>query len=645
MSPAHTPDAPERDASVPAFVPAAGPADALRVEGLGVTSRGRDLVTGVDLHIAPGERVGLIGESGSGKSLTALSIMGLLGEGLTPRGSIRVAGVEHDVVGAGERELSAMRGRDVSMVFQEPMTALDPTMRVGRQIAETMLIRREVGRGRSARRVDPTHTEESAKRAALVLMDELGIPDPENAYRAYPHQLSGGQRQRIVLAIALANDPGLLVCDEPTTALDVTVQAFVLDRIVRATTDRGAAVLFISHDLPVVASVCSRVYVMNHGRIVESGPTERVFTRPTHPYTRRLIDASTLPPRADSASAAASPRRGTGATGSTPAVGATGAAGTTGGARLDAPPATTRPRAVPPVPVLPEVLDAPAVVEANGVTRTYRRGGWFGGGRRIEALRGVDLRVQAGERVGIVGESGSGKSTLLRILAGLDAPTSGTVAIDGHRTKSRADVRHVRERLQLVFQDPMGSLDPRMRVADIVAEPLVGLGRPGGRARVDEVLTAVGLRPEVGERYPHQFSGGERQRISIARALAPSPGILLADEPVSALDVSVRAQVLGLLSGLVDDLGLTLVMVSHDLSVIRHVCDRVLVMRDGEVVEAGPTARVYEQPEHPYTQRLVGAIPTLEKALAGVDATRLARPPEAGASRRRRLVRHQEDPR
>ena len=585
---------------------ASGSGEVLRVEGLGVTARGRDLVSGLDLHIEPGERVGLIGESGSGKSLTALSIMGLLGEGLTPRGSIRVAGVEHDVVGAGERELSAMRGRDVSMVFQEPMTALDPTMRVGRQIAETMLIPRQVGRGRSARRVDPTHTEESARSAALVLMDELGIPDPENAYRAYPHQLSGGQRQRIVLAIALANDPGLLICDEPTTALDVTVQAFVLDRLVRATRDRGAAVLFISHDLPVVASVCSRVYVMNSGRLVESGPTERVFTRPTHPYTRRLIDASTLPPRAPAMS---------------PSVTTTVRA--MSGTPAAEPPAAGAPAAGPPA------------FEVTRLTRTYRRGGWFGGGRRIEALRGVDLRVEAGERVGIVGESGSGKSTLLRIIAGLDAPTSGAVSVDGRPTRSAADVRHVRERLQLVFQDPMGSLDPRMRVADIVAEPLVGLGRPGGRERVDAVLTSVGLRPEMGERFPHQFSGGERQRISIARALAPSPGILLADEPVSALSVSVRAQVLALLSGLVDDLGLTLVMVSHDLSVIRHVCDRVLVMRDGEVVESGPTATVYEHPEHPYTQRLVGAIPTLEKALAGVDATRLARPPQAGASRHR----------
>ncbi|WP_348536112.1 ABC transporter ATP-binding protein [Mobilicoccus caccae] len=275
------------------------------------------------------------------------------------------------------------------------------------------------------------------------------------------------------------------------------------------------------------------------------------------------------------------------------------------------------------------------------MTRVYRRGGLFGRGREVHALRGVDLQVRAGERVGIVGESGSGKSTLLRIIAGLDGPTSGHVSVDGHRVRSKADLRRVRERLQLVFQDPVGSLDPRMTVADIVGEPLRGLDRPGGRERVEELLTAVGLRPDVGERYPHQFSGGERQRISIARALAPSPRILLADEPVSALDVSVRAQVLRLLSDLVDDFGLTLILVSHDLSVIRHVCDRVLVMRDGEVVEAGSAIDVYEAPTHPYTRRLVGSIPTLDRALHGVDATMLARAPES-AQASRHVVRGRE---
>ncbi|GMA39270.1 ATP-binding cassette domain-containing protein [Mobilicoccus caccae] len=297
-----------------------GPAvPALSVTGLGVAARGREIVTGVDLRIEPGERVGLIGESGSGKSLTALAIMGLLPDDLTPRGSVRIAGVGHDVVGARERDLSAMRGRDVSMVFQEPMSALNPTMRVGRQIAETLLIRRPGAADRSEQARE--HTETSAREAALTLMAELGIPDPASSYRAYPHQLSGGQRQRVVLAIALANDPTLLVCDEPTTALDVTVQAYVLDRIVRSTHDRGSAVLFISHDLPVVASVCSRVHVMNRGRIVESGPVETVFTRPTHPYTRRLLDASELPPR---------PSSGGGRRGATASVASTGSVGSTG---------------------------------------------------------------------------------------------------------------------------------------------------------------------------------------------------------------------------------------------------------------------------------------------------------------------------
>lgn len=587
------PDAVTDAAAVPDVEPT------LFVSGLGVAHRGRDLVGGIDLTVMPGERVGLIGESGSGKSLTALSIMGLLPDTLTARGSVRVAGVPHEIIGAKERHLAPMRGRDVSMVFQEPMSALNPTMRVGRQIAETMLIRRPGDTGGA----HPVRTEAEARAAAITLMTELGIPDPEGSYQAYPHQLSGGQRQRVVLAMALANDPRLLICDEPTTALDVTVQAFVLDRIVRATEQRGSSVLFISHDLPVVAAVCSRVYVMHHGRIVESGPVEEVFTRPTHPYTRRLLDASALPPRPRSTS--------------------------------PVPPRASLGRArggAPAVPAIPQDLP---VVQVENVTRVYR-GGLFGRGRRpVHALRGVDLAVRPGERVGIVGESGSGKSTLLRIIAGLDRPTSGHVAIDGRRVRSRRDARAVRERLQLVFQDPMGSLDPRMKVADVVAEPLVGLGRPGGRERVDELLTAVGLDASVGERYPHEFSGGERQRISIARALAPSPGILLADEPVSALDVSVRAQVLGLLSGLVDELGLTLVMVSHDLSVIRHVCDRVLVMRDGEIVEEGDADAIYDDPQHPYTQRLIAAIPTLERALGGEDARALAvRPPTPEAARR-----------
>lgn len=564
---------------------------ALRVEGLDVYSDGRPLLSGIDLQIERGERVGLIGESGSGKSLTALSVLGLLPHTLHARGSIRVAGIDHEIIGASERLLARMRGKDISMVFQEPLSALNPTMRVGRQIAEAMLIHRT--------QPDRLH----AREAAVALMEDMSIPDPDQAARAYPHQLSGGQRQRVMLAIALANDPTLLVCDEPTTALDVTVQAFVLHRIVDGAAKRGSSVLFISHDLPVVATVCDRVYVMNEGRIVESGPTQQVLTRPAHPYTRRLLDASSLSPRHGHGAGEQAKREALVLSG--PRAGAT---------------------------IAPKEIEARTespVIEVKGVTRDFRRS------RRrltepaplVHALRRVDLSVQAGERVGIVGESGCGKSTLLRILAGLDQPTAGSVRIDGTDIARLPERRlgFLRERLQLIFQDPIGSLDPRMRVHDIVAEPLTAQERPPTPERVVELLTAVGLRPEMASRFPHQFSGGERQRISIARALSTNPGILLADEAVSALDVSVRAQVLDLLDSLVARLGLTLVFVSHDLSVIRHICDRVLVMRAGQIVESGPTGRIYDDPQHPYTRRLVAAIPTLERALRGDAPADLAR--------------------
>ncbi|WP_168581712.1 dipeptide ABC transporter ATP-binding protein [Gephyromycinifex aptenodytis] len=582
---------------------------ALVVDGLDVYSDGRPLLSGIDLRIERGERVGLIGESGSGKSLTALSVLGLLPHTLHARGSIRVAGFDEEIVGASERHLARMRGKDVSMVFQEPLSALNPTMRVGDQIAEALLIHHN--------RPDRA----SAGQAAVELMEDMSIPEPAQAARAYPHQLSGGQRQRVMLAIALANDPALLVCDEPTTALDVTVQAFVLHRIVTSAAQRGSSVLFISHDLPVVATVCDRVYVMNEGRIVESGPTEQVLQRPTHPYTRRLLDASSLAPRQGHGAGEQARREHQ----------QSAHARSQQNAAADSPRAPALPGAKTAAPGQEAREDRPAspVIQCSQVSRDYRRSRrtLFEAAPVVRALRNIDMTVQAGERVGIVGESGCGKSTLLRILAGLDRPSAGSVRIDGTDIAKLPERRlgFLRERLQLVFQDPMSSLDPRMRVRDIVAEPLVAQGRAPTQERIEELLTGVGLRPQMANRFPHQFSGGERQRISIARALSTDPGILLADEAVSALDVSVRAQVLDLLDSLVDRLGLTLVFVSHDLSVVRHVCDRVLVMRAGEIVESGPTGRIYDDPQHPYTQRLVAAIPTLERALRGAAPADLAR--------------------
>ena len=593
-----------------------GDPDVLAITGLSVTVGDHALVSGVDLRVRRGERVGLIGESGSGKTLTALAVMGLLAENLTARGSIRLTGADHDLVGAGERAMARLRGHQMAMVFQEPMTALNPTMRVGDQVAEVMLIHHSVADRRAAR----------AK--ALGLLGDVRLPDPEQALRAYPHQLSGGQRQRVVLAMALANDPALLICDEPTTALDVTVQANVLDLIVSGVQSRAAGLLFITHDLAVVATVCETVAVMVDGRIVETGPVERVFTAPEHEYTRALLaasDLSVVDERGRLRSHRADTAKGLTGSARTPASNDRGPwksndNGSGGGDRggNGGAPGDGNGRAGDTVPA----------VEVDRVSRGYRRArsSMFHPPPVVQALRGVSLRVAPGEKLGIVGESGCGKSTLLRIIAGLDQPTSGRVRVEGREVSGVPERRlsFLRDRLQLVFQDPMGSLDPRMRVADSVAEPLVAQRKPAGPERIAELFEAVGIDPATGHRFPHQFSGGQRQRLSIARALAPAPGLLLADEPVSALDVSVRAQVLNLITDLVDELGLTLVFVSHDLSVVRHVCQRVVVMKAGRIVEEGPTAQVYETPREPYTRRLVHSVPTIERALAGVTPADLA---------------------
>jgi peptide/nickel transport system ATP-binding protein len=623
--------------ALPAF---GGEEVVLDVRDLSVRVGETNLVSDVTFAIGRGERVGLIGESGSGKSLTGLSLMGLLPEDLVASGSVRLPGPDLDVVGADDDAMSRIRGRDVAMVFQEPMTALNPTMRVGDQVAEALLIHR-------------TKTDRNAaRRRAMELLGQVRLPEPADTARAYPHQLSGGQRQRVVLAIALANDPALLVCDEPTTALDVTVQALVLDLIVRGVEARDAALLLITHDLSVVATACERVLVMYGGRIVEAGPVEEVFRRPRHRYTEGLIAASDL--------AGGTRRRLRTIPGSVPAAGEF-----PGGCvfRNRCAFATEQCMRLPPwtgngprgyacfhpagmgsvgpqdaAPTNPAAgqrrpQDRPAgsrerLIVVEDLVRDYQRPrtSLTRPGPVVHALRGVSFEVTAGERFGIVGESGCGKSTLLRLLAGLDRPTSGRLVVEGTDIAPLPErrLKFLRDQLQMVFQDPMSSLDPRMRVRDIVAEPLVAQGDRAPRSRVTELLRAVGLPETALHRYPHQFSGGQRQRISIARALAPAPDILLADEPVSALDVSVRAQVLNLISDLVDELELTLVFVSHDLSVVRHLCDRVAVMSAGEIVEIGPVDQLWQNPRHPYTQRLLAAVPTMERALSGETTADLA---------------------
>ena len=580
---------------------------ALSVSNLTVRTPQQQLVNGISFQIAQGERVGLIGESGSGKSLTSLAIMGLLPEPLQATGTITAADPDVNLLDLNERQLANRRGAAMSMVFQEPMTALNPLMRVGRQVAEIMEIH------------GATPGRQAARERAVQLLDDVGLPNPREAAQAYPHQLSGGQRQRVMLAMALANDPALLIADEPTTALDVTVQRQVLDLMVKLVNRRDTGMLFITHDLAVVASVCDRVVVLNKGDIVEEGSIESVFRNPQHAYTRGLLAASDLDARD------ANGRLFTVATAanydpeqaeagrpeqvSTAERPGHAASGRTDGAVLHE--ATPLSRNEP-------------ILTARGLTKTYTRSraSVFGSATEVRALRGIDFDVHAGQRFGIVGESGSGKSTLLKILSGLERPSGGEVDVLGiDLTSARdRDLGTLRSQLQIVFQDPMASLDPRMSVLDIVQEPLLNPanlqdGKPmsaaARRDAVAEMLEAVGLDSDAMRRFPHQFSGGQRQRISIARALVCKPRILVADEPVSALDVSVRAQVLNLLADLVDEYQLTLLFVSHDLSVVKHLCDTVAVMRQGEIVETGFTTDIYDNPQDDYTRQLIAATPTL----------------------------------
>ncbi|WP_336662454.1 ABC transporter ATP-binding protein [Leucobacter sp. USHLN154] len=584
-------------------VPRTGADLLLRVDDLNVRTPYRTLVSDFSLHMAHGERIGLIGESGSGKSMTTTALLGLLPNGVTADGSVEIDGYSGNLLQAPESDLMKLRGNNMAMVFQEPLTALNPLMRAGAQVAEIIL----------QHKLAPNKAE--ANRRAVEMLDAVHLPDPAQAARAYPHQLSGGQRQRVMLAMALANDPSLLLCDEPTTALDVTVQRQVLDLILELVRERGTGLLFITHDLAVVANMCTRVLVMNNGAVVEEGTTEDVFTRPTHPYTRGLLAASDLdavdargrlftvataqeyvPPTADE-QIVARPEASAAVAG--PAAAGTATAGTA--------PAHAEP-----------------VMRVTDLVRTYTRGrtSILKPAPEVHALKGISFEVPEGGRLGVVGESGSGKSTLLRILAGLDQPTSGSAVVAGNEVKGAKEpqLRALRQNLQIVFQDPMGSLDPRMTVEQIISEPLLVPGRgetAADRKRmVAEMLEAVGLPASSAERFPHQFSGGQRQRISIARALICRPQVVVADEPVSALDVSVRAQVLNLLADLVDEYGLTLVFVSHDLNVVRYLCDSVIVMQSGEIVEAGDTETVYRTPQHPYTKRLIDSSLTLRQELA-----------------------------
>ncbi|MFJ8748292.1 ABC transporter ATP-binding protein [Streptomyces sp. NPDC102441] len=513
-------------------------------------------VDGLSFTLEAGAALGVVGESGSGKSASASALLGLhRGTGARVTGTVRVAGT--DVGAAGEAELRALRGAKAAMVFQDPLSSLDPYYTVGDQIAEVYRVHNSVSR-------------RAARSRAVEVLDRVGIPDAARRARSRPHEFSGGMRQRALIAMALACEPRLIVADEPTTALDVTVQAQILDLLHDLRRETGMGLLLVTHDVGVAAESVDDVLVMQHGRAVERGPVAEVLGAPRQPYTRELLASV---PRVDEKRA-----------------------GVPG------------PRTVSP--------DTEPLLEADGLRRDFGRGAGC-----VTAVDGVSLTVHAGETLGIVGESGSGKTTLGRMLVRLTDPTAGRLRYGGRDIGSlpEKDLRPFRRELQMVFQDPVASLNPRRSIGESVADPLRAAGETDEtriRERVRELLERVGLDAGRYARYPHEFSGGQRQRIGIARALAAEPKLIVCDEPVSALDVTTQAQVIALLAELQRELGIGLVFIAHDLAVVRQVSDRVAVMRHGRIVEQGAVDEVYGSPRDPYTKQLLAAVPALDPARA-----------------------------
>ena len=521
----------------------------LEISGLSLAIRGTPILRDVSLDVAPGQIVAITGESGSGKSMTALSVMQLLPDGAETTGTIVLDGT--DLMTLSEGEMCDRRGNDIGMVFQEPMTALNPVQTIGAQVAETILIHGAAGRA------------EASQRARAVL-DRVGLE--AFPLDRYPHELSGGQRQRVVIAMAIALRPKLLIADEPTTALDVTTQAQILDLLRGLVDDFGMGMLMITHDLAVVADMADRIVVMKDGEVVEQDETQALLHGMTHPYTRMLFEASDH------------------------------------------------------VVDLPEASEGAPMLRVDEVIRDYPtpRPHLFAPHGRFRAVDGVSFIMNAGDRLGLVGESGCGKSTLTRAILGLEQIQGGRIELDGQPVFSgKRPNLAVRRKMNVVFQDPYGSFNPRHRVARLVAEPLHLLDNPpsgADRARaVADVLEAVHLRPSDADKYIHEFSGGQRQRIAIARALINRPELVVLDEAVSALDVSVRARILDLLADLCGQFNLSFLFISHDLSVVRRITDRVLVMQAGKIVEEGETEAVFTAPQHPYTRALIAAAPVLPK--------------------------------
>lgn len=522
----------------------------LVINNLSLLIYGVDILRGVNLSITSGEIVAITGESGSGKSMTALATMQLLPKGTKTTGTITLN--DQSLTDLSEPALCKLRGNDIGMVFQEPMTALNPVQTIGAQVAETIRIH------------DPAASRTSAETRAAETLTRVGLPQDRFPLSRFPHELSGGQRQRVVIAMAIALQPRLLIADEPTTALDVTTQAQILDLLKKLTKEDGMGLMIITHDLAVVADMADRIVVMRNGEVVEQGPTTHLLHNMQHPYTKMLFAASNHK--------------------------------------------VTLPHSPPPKPLL----------QVQNIIRDYRlpRKTLFGKPGSFRAVNNVSFNLERGERLGLVGESGCGKSTLTRALLGLEQTQSGTITLDGEPVFSGTKPNlAVRRKMQVVFQDPFGSFNPRHRVDRLITEPFHLLSDPPtGAARskaIDEALTAVGLSPADATKYIHEFSGGQRQRIAIARALIIRPELILFDEAVSALDVSVRAQILDLLADLCAAYNLTYLFISHDLSVVRTITDRVLVMKSGEIVEEGPTNRVFESPQHAYTKSLIAAAPVL----------------------------------
>lgn len=540
----------------------------LSIEGLHVQlplgSERAYAVEDVSYSLLPQEILCVVGESGSGKSLTARAVMGLLPAPHVQYEKGRILFQGEDLVQASDERMRQVRGSEISMIFQEPMTALNPVMRIGDQIDEVIRFHEKLPRKRR-------------RELALSLLEDVHLPDPPRIMSAYPHELSGGQRQRAMIAMALALEPKVLIADEPTTALDVTTQAQILHLIRELQVKHHTGVLFITHDIGVVADIADRVAVMQHGRIVEIDTVQRVLNNPQHEYTRALIDA------------------------------------------------------VPGLVPRPVKTDSgEAILQVRKLVKTYRSGGRFLGigkpQKEVHACDQVDVVLNESETLGIVGESGSGKSTLARCIVRLHSTDSGEIIYRGQDLcpLDRAAMRPYRSKIQMVFQDPYASLNPRATVGRILTEgpKIMGESTHDAENRAREMLELVGLDVRAFERYPHEFSGGQRQRIGLARALAMRPEILVADEPVSALDVSIQAQVLALLADIRERLQLSMVFITHDLRVAAQVCDRIAVMRLGKVVEQGPTAILFEQASHPYTQELLDAIPGRDWSRRRIEAAR-----------------------